>query len=167
MALHFLAGESRQTNWHNSAFHGLFGLFRWIPLNFTFCAGLCGFGSFLLHFFIFSTFLYVLNPNTDPKPFQGAVSGGIPVDSGGFRWVPVGSGSHLKLSQICHISGGRPLPALGPGDRFSPENLPLLLVFRWECFSKLFCACKMILQSQIQACIPVAGFQAALGLAWA
>ena len=40
-------------------------------------------------FFIFSTFLYVLNPNTDLKAFQGAVSGGIPVDAGGFRWVPV------------------------------------------------------------------------------
>ena len=145
MALHFLAGESRQTNWHNSAFHGLFGLFRWIPLNFTFCAGLCGFGSFLLHFLYFQHIFVCFESKHRPEALSRGCFGW---DSGGCRWVPVGSGSHLKLSQICHISGGNLLPELGPGDQFSPENHPLLLVFRWECFSKLFCVGKCYLTAK-------------------
>ena len=88
----------------------------------------------------------------------GAVSGGIPVDSGGFRWVPVGSGGfrwvpvgwgfHLKLSQKGYFSGGNGLPGLGPGNPFSPENHQIWLVFRWECFSKLFCVGKCYLTAK-------------------
>ena len=72
----------------------------------------------------------------------------IPVDSGGFRWVPVGWGFHLKLSQKGYFSGGNGLPGLGPGNPFSPENHQIWLVFRWECFSKLFCVGKCYLTAK-------------------